>query len=363
MTSRNTKPRSWLAFLALAAVVLPLHAAPPAPNAFAQQAQRVLEQTYAADAPGAVVLVARGDDVLLRTARGVADLETGRPLTPDARLHIGSLTKQMVAVGIMKLVEAGKVSLDDPLTKYVPDFVGGDRVVVAQLLNHTSGITGLPDMARVPAGVLPQQASTDDLIAAFKHKGLASAPGERFAYNDSGYILAAKIIESASGKPWHVTLTDTLFRPLSMNDTCYCQNTVGAVGHVPQVGRVRRSGPPNVTWEHGAGAIVTTASDLLKWNRALHTGRVLAPATYRQWVTPRAPAGNYAFGIDHAPLRGYEQLSHSGSVIGYAAHVLYLPGPGLTVVVLRNVNDGREYEAAANVARRLALMALGEAAQ
>lgn len=359
----KSKRRFWFAFAALAAVILPLHASPPAPSEFAQQAQQLLEQTYAADAPGVVVLVARGDEVLLRAARGVADVGTGRPLTPDDRFRIGSLTKQMVAAGLLKLVEAGKVSLDDPLSKYVPDFAGGDRVVVAQLLNHTSGISGLPDMARVPAGVLPQQASTDALIAAFKHQAPASEPGERFAYNDSGYILVGKIIESAGGQSWHEYLEETIFRPLGMDATCYCANAALVAGHVPQAGQAWRSAPPNLTWEHAAGALATSANDLLKWNRTLHEGRVLAPATYREMVTPRGPAGNYGFGIDHASLRDHEQLAHSGSVIGYAAHLLYLPGPDLTVVVLRNYNDGREYEAAANVARRLAAIALGEPAQ
>lgn len=347
--------------LAFAAAALPLHAAPPAADDFAHQAQRLLEQTYAADAPGAVVLVARGDTVLWRAARGSTETEAGRPLTPNDRFHIGSLTKQMAAVGLLKLVEAGKVSLDDTLARYVPDIPNGDRIVVAQLLNHTSGISGLPDMAQTPPGLLPLQASTDALINAFKNQAPAFAPGERFAYNDSGYILVGKIIESASGKPWHAYLEETLFRPLGMRDTCYCTGPSIVSGYAQREGRVRRVAP-NITWEHAAGALVSTLDDLLKWNRALHEGRVLTPATYQQLVTPRGPVGNYGFGIDHGPLNGREQLSHSGSVPGHAAHLLYLPGPGLTVALLRNRNDGREYEALARLARQFAAMALGEPA-
>lgn len=352
--------RCWFV-LAFAAAALPLHAAPPAADDFAQSAQRLLDQTYAADAPGAVVLVARGDQVLLRAARGTTETEASRPLTPSDRFHIGSLTKQMVAVGLLKLVEAGKVSLDDPLSKYVPDVPNGERIVVAQLLNHTSGIRGFPDMAQVPPGVLPQQASTDDLINAFKNQAPAFAPGERFAYNDSGYILVGKIIESASGKPWHAYLAETLFRPLGMRDTGYGTGPTIVPGYAQREGRVGRVAP-NITWEHACGALVSTVDDMLKWNRALHEGRVLTPATYRQLVTPRGPVGNYGFGIDHGPLNGHEQLSHSGSVIGHAAHLLYLPGTGLTVAMLRNRNDGSEYEAMAKLARQLAAIALGEQA-
>jgi len=353
--------KKWNASLLAAAMLwmaaLPLHAAE-----FAQQAQRLVEQTYAADAPGAVVLVARGDEVLLRMARGRAVGTSGRPLTPDDRSHLGSLTKQMAAAGLLKLVEAGKVSLDDPLSKYVPDFAGGERVPIALLLNHTSGISGLPDMARVPAGVLPLQATTDALVDVFKHQPPAYAPGARFAYNDSGYILVAKIIESASGKPWHEYLAETLFRPLGMTGTCYCPDAPRPSGHTTQGGQVKPSAPPNVTWENAAGALVSTVDDMHKWNRALHEGRVLKPATYQRMVEPHAASGNYGFGIDHAPLRNHEQLAHGGSVIGYAAHLLYLPGPDVTVAVLRNFNDGGEYAAAGALARKLALMALGEPA-
>lgn len=357
------KKQKWIAGRLVAAVTLFIAALPLHAAEFAQQALRLVEQTYPADAPGAIVLVARGDEVLLRVARGRAVGATGRPLTPEDRSHLGSLTKQMAAAGLMKLVEAGKVSLDDPLSKYVPDFAGGDRIAIALLLNHTSGISGLPDMARVPAGVLPQQASTDALVDAFKHQPPAFAPGERFAYNDSGYILVAKIIESVSGKPWHEYLAESIFRPLGMKDTCYCPQATLPSGHTTQSGQVKPSAPPNVTWENAAGALISSVDDMLKWNRALHEGRVLAPAAYQRMVTPRGPSGNYAFGIDHAPLRGHEQLSHGGSVIGYAAHLLYLPGPDVTVAVLRNFNDGHEYEAAGALARKLALMALGEPAE
>src|SRR5881397_1775807 len=105
-----------------------------------REATRLLAQTYPDDGPGGAVLVARGDTVLFRDARGLADLGTHAPLRPDAVFRIGSLTKQFAAAGLLTLVDAGKVSLDDPLSKYVPDFPGGERISVAQLLDHTAGV-------------------------------------------------------------------------------------------------------------------------------------------------------------------------------------------------------------------------------
>src|SRR5688500_4956506 len=106
----------------------------------ARAAAELLARTYRSDAPGAAVLVARGDTVLFRAARGEADVEKDVPLRPDSVFRIGSVTKQLAAAGLLKLVEAGKVKLDDPLSKYVPDFPGGDGITVLMLLNHTSGV-------------------------------------------------------------------------------------------------------------------------------------------------------------------------------------------------------------------------------
>ncbi|HJV60970.1 MAG TPA: serine hydrolase domain-containing protein [Albitalea sp.] len=356
--------RGCCAIVALAAITLcalPLRVAAQVPSTdVARLARELLERTYAADAPGAAVLVARGDEVLLRDARGAADIETGRALTPDDRFQIASLTKQMVAAGVLTLVEAGKVSLDDPLSKYVQGFRHGDRIVVAQLLNHTSGIRNFPD-ADVLQAKLPQNASTDQLIDAFKDQPPDFAPGERWAYADIGYVLAGKIIETVTGRPWHVYVAQTFFLPLGMTHTCYCADSATAAGYAMEAGNARRVGPTNISWEHAAGALVSTVDDLLKWNRALHEGRIVAPRLYRRMVTPQGRAADggmhYGFGIDHTPLHGQEQLSHSGYVDGFTSHLLYMPGPRLTVVVLRNGSGAGE--GPAETARKLASAAIG----
>lgn len=350
-----------IAGLAAAALwVQPQQAAAQPPGAdVARQARQLLDQTFDAGAPGAVVLIARGDEVLFRDARGVSNVETGRPLAPNDRFLIASLTKQMVAAGVLKFVEAGKVALDDPLSKYVPSFPRGDRIAVAQLLNHTSGLRNMPGLDVLKAR-LPNDASTDQLIDAVKNQSPESAPGERWAYNDFGYVLAGKILETVSGKPWHVYLAETFFQPLGMTHTCYCTDPAVVTGYSIDAGVTRRAEPTNISWEHAAGALVSSVDDLLKWNRALHEGRILAPQQYRQMVTPQGSAGeghmHYGFGIDHTPLRGQEQLSHSGGVSGFGSHLLHLPGPRLTVVVLRNSSGGRE--APADIARKLAALAV-----
>ena len=141
--------RSSLLFVALgAAGALPGSALAETPAIKAEitrYAEQMLAANYRQDAPGAAVLVARGDEVLFRSARGLADIKTGAPLTADDVFRIGSVSKQFAAAGLLTMVEAGKVSLADPLSKYVPGFPNGEHITVLELLNHTSGVKSYTD--------------------------------------------------------------------------------------------------------------------------------------------------------------------------------------------------------------------------
>ena len=138
--------RTALLALALASAGGPAAAASPSKAEVARQAAALLARNYRDDAPGAAVLVARGDTILFRGARGEADLGRHEKLRPDSVFRIASVTKQFAAAGLLKLVEAGKVRLDDPLSRFVPDFPGGDRIRIEQLLNHTAGVKNYTDL-------------------------------------------------------------------------------------------------------------------------------------------------------------------------------------------------------------------------
>ena len=142
-------------------------AAQPSRADVAAYAERVLAGNNPDDAPGMAVLVARGDEVLYRGAHGAANLQLGVPLSPGHVFRLGSVTKQMAAAGVLKLAEDGKLSLDDPLTKFVPGYPGGDKVTVRMLLNHTSGIRSYTDMPGVMDGPSPKTVTTAQLIETF----------------------------------------------------------------------------------------------------------------------------------------------------------------------------------------------------
>lgn len=333
----------------------------------AGQARALMAQAWPADGPGAVVLVARGDEVLFAGARGLADLEAGTPLEVGDTFRIGSVTKQFSAAGLLKLVQDGKVGLEDPLAKYLPDFPNGANITVRQLLNHTSGVrsyTGIPDYM---AERIRADLDTSQLVGVFKDLPVDFAPGDAYAYNNSGYVLVGAVIEAASGQAWHAYLEDALFEPLGLDDTGYGADPGVAAAHVrgytmDDDKETVPARPLSMTQPHAAGALVSSVDDLLAWNRALHEGRVIEAGLYEAMVTPAGAAGpaGYGYGIGRGTLRGETMFQHGGGIHGFSSYLLYLPDSDTTVAVLRNSDATVGNLTPTAVAHRLAAVALGK---
>ena len=354
-------------FLLLAAP-LPALSAPPSRAEAAAYAERVLAANNPDDAPGMAVLVARGDEVLYRGAHGAANLQLGVPLSPDHVFRLGSVTKQMAAAGVLKLAEDGKLSLDDPLTKFVPGYPGGDKITVRMLLNHTSGIRSYTDMPGVMDGPIQKTVTTAQLIDTFKNEKPDFAPGEGWHYNNSGYVLVGAVIEAASGMPWHTYLKEALFKPLGMLHTGYGNEDLAVIpGHVTGYTRQGEHWALaqylSMTQPHAAGALVSTLDDLKKWNRALHEGKALKAASYRAMITPigKAVDSGYGYGITAGTLRGEPLLQHGGGIFGFSSYLLYLPEEKVTVAVLYNADSGRPgMLGTGRIANLLAAQAIGK---
>ncbi|RZA32662.1 MAG: serine hydrolase [Lysobacteraceae bacterium] len=363
--------RAWLVSLLLAVVLAPpaKAATPASPAELADYAQTLLQTAYPdSDQPGVAILVARGDQVLYRGARGAASIELGVPLSPDQVFRLGSITKQFAAAGVLKLAEDGKLSLDDPLTRFVPGYPGGDKVTVRMLLNHTSGIRSYTDMPGVMEGPIQKTVTTAQLIDTFKAEKPDFAPGQGWHYNNSGYVLVGAVIEAASGMPWHAYLKQSLFDPLGLRHTGYGDESLGLIpGHVTGYTLANDKWAAaqylSMSQPHAAGALVSTVDDLLRWNRALHEGKVLKDASYRQMITPvgKAAAEKYGFGIVHEQLRGQDMLQHGGGIFGFSTYLLYLPAEDVTAAVLYNADSGRPPGiGTGTLARMLAARAIGK---
>jgi len=370
----RTCPALLLRFLLLCLPMASAIATPPPSKAeVARYAQDFLDHGIAAQGPGAAVLIARGDEVLYRGARGEASLELGVPLSPAQVFRIGSISKQFAAAGLLKLVERGKLSLDDPLAKFVPDYPNGGNITVRMLLNHTSGIKSIFEVEDDHMQwFIDQTMSTTQLIDSFRNDKPDFAPGSDWHYNNSGYVLIGAIIESVTGMPWHVYLKQTLFDPLGMAHTGLGDEAVTVIsGHVTgygwRDGHWATARHVSMTQPHAAGALVSTVDDLLRWNRALHEGKVLKPGSYRQMITPTGAAAkdHYGFGLVHETWRGTDMLQHGGDIYGFSGFLVYLPREQLTVAVLYNT-DFDDSDAASGsldvemIARTLAAQAIGK---
>lgn len=362
--------RPLLLFVAVGIAGLPLASAwagSPADKAsVTRYAENMMADFYRPDSPGAAVLVARGDEILYRGARGLADVKAGTPLTAESVFRIGSISKQFAAAGLLKLVEAGKVSLDDPLSNYLPSFPNGEHITVLELLNHTSGVKDYTHIAAWREGPIERDVSTAQLIATFRDAKPDFAPGEDWAYDNSGYALVGAVIEAVTGQPWHAYLRTALFEPLGLSHTGYGADPEFAAQQVPgyslEDGKVVPAKVISMTIPNAAGALVSTVDDLLKWNRALHEGRVLKSKTYARMITPvgKAVEANYGLGLELATVKGRLMLDHSGGIFGFESMLEYVPGPDISVVVLQNNDSNEDDKGPDMIARKLAAAALGE---
>src|SRR5690349_4795039 len=180
---------------------------------------RFLAETYSPAEPGAAVLVMKDGQVLLRKGYGMANLELGVPIAPEMVFELGSVTKTFTATAIMMLAERGKLSIQDDLTRYLPDFpTHGKKITLEHLLSHTSGVpnfTSLPDWV----GKQRLDVSVEELIGLFRGKPLDFEPGERYSYSNSGYALLGAVIEKVSGRTYEEFIEEEIFKPLGMTSS------------------------------------------------------------------------------------------------------------------------------------------------
>ncbi len=324
------------------------------------------------DAPGLAILVARGDEVLYEGARGLASVELNVPLAPSHRFPIASVGKQVVAVGVLDLVAKGKVALDDPLSRFLPDFPNGANIPIFRLLDHTNGVMSYTDAPGFWTTPPPLFVTTAQLVATIASLPPSFAPGEGWAYNNSGYVLAGAVIEAASGMAWHEYLAREVLAPHGIDGIWHPADWRVMPGFVAghgtdDVGRVTRAFPPMFATAHGAGGMVGDVRSLWRWNRALHGGVMLPADLYRRMTTPEgtaaapgpdgAPSPAYGLGITTGRVNGVPTLRHGGSIHGIATVLMWAPDTATTAVALANTDDPSTMVDA--IARRLLAFAAG----
>lgn len=295
-------------------------------------------------AAGMSVAVVRGRDTLALKGYGMADLELDVPTPPRAVYEIGSVTKQFTAAGILQLQDEGKLSLDDDITKYLPDYpTQGHRVTVRRLLDHTSGIKGYTE---IPAfgGMMTRKLPPDSLVALFKNEKFDFAPGEGQVYNNSAYFLAGLIIEKLSGMSYADYVKKTFFDKVGMADSRYCSETAvikrKAHGYDMGPAGLQNKGFIVHTYPYAAGSLCSTVGDLAAWNRALHGGKVLSQRAYQELIAPATLNDGtklrYTKGLAIHTVAGHRVIEHGGGINGFLSASDYFPDQDAIIVVLIN---------------------------
>ena len=316
-----------------------------------------LMQRYDGRVPGAAVLVLKDGQPVFRRGYGLAVVEDGTPVSPATNFRLASVSKQFTAAAILLLAEDGRLSIDDPLKKWLPGLPAvADAMTLRQLLSHTSGLLDYEDLMD-PADTR-QVHDIDVLHLLQKENRTYFAPGSSYRYSNSGYALLALVVGKASGSDFASFLRQRIFLPLGMTATFAHQDGVDEVperayGYSQIDGHWQRTDQSTTSAVLGDGGIYSSIDDLARWDAALYDERLLRRASLQQafsaaTATPEPDVPHYGFGWR---ING-DALWHSGESIGFRNVIVRYPKQKLTVVVLSNRNDPEPYALALQIARR-----------
>lgn len=312
------------------------------------------------DAVGFSVGVAQRGAVLLAKGYGAAELEFGAAATATTRFRIGSVTKQFTAALVCRLAEQKRLSLEDGLGKWVPEFPLQGRVVTLdQLLHHTSGIPSYTDVGETWERTTPLELSHQELLAFVAGKPFDFEPGTDWRYSNTGYYLLGMVVEKVCGAPWAKVVADELATPLGLARTRADDNRDvipgRAQGYTVRDGVLGNDDLLGTSQPGAAGALLSTGEDLVKWSMALAGGRVVKPETYSRMTKPAVlPNGRdtgYGCGLMIGEVAGQRAVLHGGGIHGFNSILLHLPGPDLHVAVISNCEQASSDKLARSIVR------------
>jgi CubicO group peptidase (beta-lactamase class C family) len=308
--------------------------------------------------PGCAVLVIKDGRNVFRRGYGVADLSTLQKIGPETNFRLASFTKQFTAMAVMLLVHDGKLRYEDRLTDVFPDFPAyGRTITIRQLLNHPSGLIDYEDIMAaqykgIPDEKIPQISDAGVLKLLKEQTGTQFAPGTRWSYSNSGYVVLAQVIEKRSGMRFGDFLRTRIFEPLGMNGTTAYEkgrNEVArrAYGHTLIGGVWHETDQSSTSATLGDGGVYTSLNDVEKWDRALREHTLLGEREMQPAYSAATMANGaflqqldggvaplYGFGWFLDPYRGHRRYAHYGETVGFRNAIQRFPDDRLTVIVL-----------------------------
>lgn len=301
--------------------------------------------------PSASIAVVKDGRLVLAKAYGNARISPPMPARPDTRYAIGSISKQFTAASILFLQQEGKLSIDDPVSKYFPELTRANEVTIRELLSHTSGYQDYYPQDYVPEFML-HPGSTENILNTWAKRPLDFDPGTKWQYSNTNFTIAGAIVEKVSGEPIFRFLSEGVFKPLEMNSVFDIDHNqpaaADALGYFSYGTGPNRVQPKEGDgWLFAAGELAMTPSDLAKWDIAMMNESLLQPASYHRMETDtvlkNGVATGYGLGVDVSTHDGHRVISHNGEVSGYTTLNAVFPDDHMAVIVLTNKMAGTAY--------------------
>lgn len=359
-----TLRRSAVAFLILASMAVSAQQKKKDASPMSAEFDKILSAQFGPSETGCAALVAIKGQVVYRKAFGLANLELNVPMQPDMVFRVGSITKQFTAISILQLMEQGKLSLQDDITKFIPDYpTHGYKITIEHLLTHTSGIksyTNVPEFADYRR----DDKKPEEVIKIFRNQPMEFAPGTKWNYNNSGYFLLGYIIEKVSGMTYSEYLEKNIFGPAGMTNSLYGSDTKiiknRAYGYQPGSNGVENADIISMSLPYAAGSIQSTVDDLFKWNQAVHSYKIVKKETldkaFTEYKLSDGKGTAYGYGWMLKQLQGSPTIEHGGAINGYLCNAVYLPDEDVFVALFSN-NNGKSPDLAS---LKMAAIAIGK---
>jgi D-alanyl-D-alanine carboxypeptidase len=309
-----------------------------------QSIDALLSPVFASADPGAAVIVTQNGRVIFRKGYGLANIELKVPIRPEMVFRIGSVTKQFTTVAVLMLVQEGKIALDAEITDYLPDYpTHGEKITIEHLLTHTSGIKSYTDMPEwMP--LWRKDLPLPELIGLFKDQPPEFRPGERWAYNNSAFVLLGAVIEKVSGQSYAQFLAERIFKPLGMDATRYDVTEQVVPGRVAGYNKGangwENAAYLSMTHPHGAGALMSSVDDLARWDKALYTRKLVKPAllqkAWKPYILADGRSTQYGFGWGITTIGEQAFIAHGGGINGFICAGVRMPEKRIYVAILTN---------------------------
>lgn len=306
-----------------------------------------LNEIFAPDMPGATIIATKNGEIVYRNAFGLANVELGVNMEPDMCFKIGSISKQFTAAAILILEEQGKLSLEDSILKYLPNYsLDYKDVKIKHLLSHTSGIknyTGFDKGKKIIRDPIP----LEEIVDIFMNKPLDFKPGDEWKYSNSGYTLLALIIENITSESYQKFIQENIFQPAGMENTYFANDESVfpklVKGYRMDVEELKTAEYMSMTHTYGAGDIISNVDDMAKWKEALMSEKIMGKQNLKKCFTPYklndGSETNYSIGWFMDNYRNMINFYHEGGVYGFIAYTTYIPEENLYIVILRNRSD------------------------